>query len=105
MTDTRRPVDEDQVQRDFDTISEIRRIAWQRKPEDVMALADRLRVVLMTEILPRRRRRLYRALIDYFDDVLDDRFEAEAGADRHTARRSALEYVRDMLRGTEEDGN
>lgn len=102
---TKRPVDEMQVDRDFASIGEIRRIAWQRSPQDVMALADRLRVTLMTETMPRRRRRLYRALIDYFEDVLDDRFEAEADSDRGTARRSALEYVRDMLRGDEENGS
>ena len=100
---TGRAVDEDQVERDFAAIGEVRRIAWQRAPEDVMALVDRLRVVLLTEKMPRRRRRLYRALIDYFEEVLEERFETEAGSDPRTARQSALDYVRDLLRG-DEDG-
>lgn len=99
---SRSAVDEKQVERDFGTVSEIRRIAWQRAPQDVLALADRLRVQLMTEEMPKRRRRLYRSLIDYFDEVLEERFEAEPDANRKTARRSALDYVRDIIRGNED---
>ena len=96
------PVNEGQVERDFHTIGEIRRIAWQRNTSDVMALIERLRVQLIVEDMPRRRRRLVRSLIDYFEEVLDERFESEGGHDRKSARKSALEYVRDIIKGIDE---
>jgi hypothetical protein len=97
-----RAIDEAQVERDLNAIGEIRRIAWQRDTVDVVALIERLRVQLIVEDMPRRRRRLYRSLIDYFEEVVEERFETETGHDRKTARRSALEYVRDLIRGTED---
>ena len=100
---TKGVIDERQVDRDFHAISEIRRIAWQRDPVDVIALIERLRVHLMIEDMPRRRRRMYRALIDYFEDVMEDRFEKEGHADRRTARCSALEYVRDIIKGIDDE--
>lgn len=96
------PVSEDQVERDFNAIGELRRIAWQRNTSDVMALIERLRVQMIVEDMPRRRRRLIRALIDYFEEVLDERFETEGGHDRRAARKSALEYVRDIIKGIDE---
>ncbi|MEX2455104.1 MAG: hypothetical protein WD470_10390 [Rhodospirillaceae bacterium] len=95
-------IDEAQIERDFNTVGEIRRIAWQRDPADVMALIERLRVQMMVEDMPRRRRRLYRSLIDYFEEVLDDRFEKDGNTDRPAARRSVREYVRDILRGMDD---
>lgn len=100
MTD--RGVDERQVERDFQTVGEIRRIAWQRQPEDVLALIERLRVQLLTERMPRRRRRLYRALIDYLDEVLEERFDSEKDVEPDAARKSALGYVRDIIKGIDD---
>jgi hypothetical protein len=96
-------INEGQVDRDFAAIDEIRWIAWQRNPQDVAALCDRLRVMLMTTDLPKRRRRLYRALIDYYDEVLDERLDAEGMPSRGDLRQSALNYVRDILKSSDPD--
>lgn len=95
-------VNEEQVETDFQTIARIRNIAWQRHPEDVMALSDRLCVQMMTDVMPKRRRRLYRALVDYFEEVLEERFETEKDSRPEEARQTALNYVRQLIRGSED---
>ena len=96
-------VDEDQVERDVKAITQIRNIAWQRNPQDVMALINRLRVQLMVEELPRRRRRYIRALIEYYEDVLEERLAKMTSPDSGRIRRSAVQYLRDFIKGMEDD--
>jgi hypothetical protein len=92
-------VDESQVDLDIDTIGHLREIAWKRSPANVQALIDRLQAQIYTIKMPKRRRRLYRALIDYYEEVLEAR-EDSAGPARE--RLSPLEYARQIIKGIED---
>ena len=91
-------IDEAQVERDLATLANIRSIAWQRSPANLLALIDRLRVKLMIEDISRRQRHVYRAIIDYYEDILEERFKQEENVDPQKTRRSATAYVRDLLK-------
>ena len=91
-------INEEQVERDLAMLGNIRSLAWQRSPANLLALIDRLRVKLMVEDISRRQRHVYRAVIDYFEDVLEERFKQEKNADPKNVRRSARAYVRDILK-------
>lgn len=96
------PINEAQVERDLETIGSIRDMAWQRSPETLLALIDRLRVKLIVEDISRRQRHVYRTIIDYFEDVLEERFDKEKNARREPARRTARAYVRDFLKSLDD---
>ena len=66
-------VGESQVDLDIDTIGPLREIAWKRSHANVQALIDRLQARIYTIKMPKRRRRPYRALIDYYEEVLEAR--------------------------------
>jgi len=95
---TGRKIDEKQVDRDIAQIAAIRDMAWQRSPENLLALSERLQVILLTEDVPRRRRQVYRALIDYFEDVLEERIEKDDDTDAQKVRRTAGAYLRNILK-------
>lgn len=95
-------VDEAQLERDLKLIAGIRAIAWQRSPANLLALLDRLRVMLLIEDITRRQRRVYRTIIDYLEDVLEERLEKHEKADRAQARRTASAYLRDLLKSLED---
>ena len=91
-------VNEQQVEADLEAIGKIRNIAWQRSPQTLLAISERLQVKLIVEDLPRRQRQVYRAIIDYFEDVLEQRVEQDEATDRAEVRRTAGAYVRDFLK-------
>lgn len=91
-------VNEQQIEADLELIGKIRGIAWQRNPQTLLALSERLQVKLIVEDLPRRQRQVYRAIIDYFEDVLEQRVEQDEATDRDQVRRTAGAYVRDFLK-------
>jgi cytochrome P450 len=95
---TGRKIDEKQVDRDIEQIRTIRDMAWQRSPENLLALSERLQVILLTEDVPRRRRQVYRALIDYFEDVLEERIEKDDDTDAKKVRRTAGTYLKNILK-------
>lgn len=95
---TGRKIDEKQVDRDVAQIATIRDMAWQRSPENLLALSERLQVILLTEDVPRRRRQVYRALIDYFEDVLEERIEKDDDTDATKVRRTAGAYLKNILK-------
>lgn len=95
---TGRKIDEKQVDRDVAQIATIRDMAWQRSPENLLALSERLQVILLTEDVPRRRRQVYRALIDYFEDVLEERIEKDDDTDAKKVRRTAGAYLKNILK-------
>ncbi len=99
MTST--AIDEDQVDRDVEDIAKIRKMAWQRSPANLLALTERLQVILLTEDVPRRRRRVYRSIIDYFEDVLEERIAKDDETDGEQVRRSAGAYLREILKTLE----
>ncbi|MGB0632642.1 MAG: hypothetical protein ACPGRZ_18280, partial [Alphaproteobacteria bacterium] len=61
---------------------------------NVQALVDRLQTRLYTVEMPKRRRRLYRALIDYYEDVLEAREDSKGPA---RDRLTPLEYARRII--------
>ena len=91
-------IDEEQIDRDIEHIRELRDMAWQRSPQNLLALTERLQVILLTEDVPRRRRQVYRALIDYFEDVLEERIEKDDDTDGDKVRRTAGAYLKDILK-------
>lgn len=95
-------INEAQVEKDLATLANIRNLAWQRSPANLLALIDRLRVKLMIEDISRRQRRVYRAIIDYYEDILEQRIKEEKDTDPGKIRRSATAYVRDLLKSLDE---
>ena len=95
-------INEKQVEEDLDMLGKIRSIAWQRNPETLLALIERLQVKLVVEDLPRRQRQVYRAVIDYFESVLEERIEKDEKTDREKVRRTARDYVRAFLKSFDE---
>ena len=95
-------VNETQIEQDLDMLGNIRSIAWQRDPQTLLALIERLQVKLVVEDLPRRQRQVYRAIIDYFESVLEDRIESDQKTDREQVRRTAKDYLRDFLKSFDE---
>ncbi len=91
-------INENQVEQDLDQIAKIREIAWQRSPENLLALKERLQVKLLTDDIPRRRRRVYRSIIDYFEEVLEERIAKDNSTDRAKVRRTGASYLRDFLK-------
>ena len=89
------------LRRDVEDIAKIRKMAWQRSPANLLALTERLQVILLTEDVPRRRRRVYRSIIDYFEDVLEERIAKDDETDGEQVRRSAGAYLREILKTLE----
>jgi len=99
---TKDNVNEQQVELDLETLGKIRDIAWQRNPQTLLALIERLQVKLLVEDLSRRQRHVYRAIIDYFEDVLEERVEQDEATDRDQVRRTAGSYVRNFLKSLDD---
>ncbi len=92
----------EQVERDLELIADIRRMAWQRSPQNLLALIEGLQVKLLVENISRRQRQVFRAIIDYFEDVLEERIEKDEKVDGDEVRRSAYDYVRNLLKGLDD---
>lgn len=95
-------VNEEVVEKDLEMLANIRSIAWQRNPQNLLALIERLQVKLIVEDLSRRQRQVYRAIIDYFEDVLEERIDKDEYTDRHKVRRTAGSYVRNFLKSLDD---
>ncbi|MFT5487547.1 MAG: hypothetical protein ACI9JL_004567 [Paracoccaceae bacterium] len=91
-------IDEKQVDTDLGQIGKIREIAWQRNPQTLLAIIERMQVNLVLEDMPRRRRQMHRAIIDYFEDVLEERIERDANTDREQVRGEGSSYLRGFLK-------
>ena len=91
-------INEEVVEKDLEMLGNIRNIAWQRNPQNLLALIERLQVKLIVEDLSRRQRHVYRAIIDYFEDVLEERIEKDEKTDREKVRHTAGSYVRNFLK-------
>lgn len=92
------PIDEALVDRDLEMIERVMRFPWHRDLKHVEALTERLRVELIVRELRGSQKQLYRAIIDRFEDVLEERYEKE-DEDRDKLRRSVLAYVRSLWSG------
>ena len=90
------PVDEKRVDRDVEMVEQLSRLAWQRDLANVEALIERLRVEMIVKDYRGSQKRFHRAVIDRFEDVLEERYEKE-DRDRETTRRSIMHYVRSLI--------
>lgn len=95
-------INEQQIEADLEVIGKIRTMAWQRDPHSLLALSERLQAKLLVEDLPRRQRQVYRAIIDYFEDVLEERIEMDDATDRTQVRRTVGAYVRNFLKSLDD---
>ena len=95
-------VDEGQVERDLELIAQIRRMAWQRNPPTLLALIEGLQVKLLLEDISRRQRQMYRAIIEYYEDVLEERIEKDDDVDGDEVRRTASSYIRNLLKALDD---
>jgi hypothetical protein len=95
---TNNSVDEQQVEDDLEQIAKIRSIAWQRKPENLLALIEAIQLKLLMEDISRRQRQVYRTIIDYFEDVLEERIEKDDNTKLSEVRESVSGYIRNVLK-------
>lgn len=99
---TNNSVDEQQVEDDLEQIAKIRSIAWQRKPENLLALIEAIQVKLLMEDISRRQRQVYRTIIDYFEDVLEERIEKDDNTKLSEVRESVSGYIRNVLKSLDD---
>jgi len=99
---TNNSVDEQQVEDDLEQIAKIRSIAWQRKPENLLALIEAIQLKLLMEDISRRQRQVYRTIIDYFEDVLEERIEKDDNTKLSEVRESVSGYIRNVLKSLDD---
>jgi hypothetical protein len=99
---TNNSVDEQQVEDDLEQIAKIRSIAWQRKPENLLALIEAIQIKLLMEDISRRQRQVYRTIIDYFEDVLEERIEKDDNTKLSEVRESVSGYIRNVLKSLDD---
>jgi hypothetical protein len=90
---------EDRVEKEFDRLKLFLALAWRENPRFVQALADRIAVEHLTGDAARARRRVYRAMVDYIEDALEEREGASREAERRSEGRKS--YLRRLLEGDE----
>ena len=91
-------VDERKVEQDLEMLERFCRTAWQSDLQNVEALIERLQVEMIVQRYPRRKKAIYRAVIDYMEDVLERRYE-KIEDDRDTVRQDVLDYVAKLIQG------
>lgn len=71
--------------------------AWHADPAEVQALIDRLSVESFIDKVSRPRRQVYRALIDYLENALEEREDADPEKERKRAGRQS--YLQRLIKG------
>ncbi len=71
--------------------------AWHSDPAEVQALIDRLSVETFVDKVSHPRRQVYRALIDYLENALEEREDADPEKERKRAGRQT--YLQRLIRG------
>lgn len=89
---------EEKVEQDIALLERVCQTAWQRDIATVEGLVERMRVELIIKTFPRRKRAVYHALIEYMEDVLEQRYE-NTEHDRETVRRTVLNYISRLMQG------
>jgi hypothetical protein len=90
-------VDNERVERGYQELEKLRRLAWSLPLADAAALAERVRVELMIDKkLRRSTKRFYHAYSDYLDEIVEERAEQEAQP-RETFQHQIFAYIRGML--------
>lgn len=94
-------VNEKLIEKDLAEIENLFGIAWHNSFMTTEALLERLRVEIMISRPSRRKRRVYRALIDYIEDVLEERY-ADEEQDRPEKRKQVMDYIKGVLNSVDD---
>ncbi|MDF1720145.1 MAG: hypothetical protein P1U65_05700 [Minwuia sp.] len=81
----------------LDTIKSILGSAWRSDPVEVQVLIDRLTVETLVDKISKPRRQVYRALIDYLEDALEEREDADPEEVRQRTGRQS--YLQRLIKG------
>ncbi|WP_416900026.1 MAG: hypothetical protein ACMVY4_10130 [Minwuia sp.] len=73
---------EDKVEKEFDKLKLFLALAWRENPVFVQMMIDRLSVENLTADVTRPRRQIYRTIIDYLEDALEERTDADRKRER-----------------------
>lgn len=90
---------QEMAERRLQTLKSLLGTAWQSDPLEVQALIDRLSVETLIDRVSRPRRQVYHALIDYLENALEEREDADPEEIRKRAGRQG--YLQRLIRGLE----
>lgn len=85
------------AERRLESLKNLLGTAWQAEPEEVQALIDRLSVETFVDKISKPRRQVYRALIDYLENALEEREDADPEEIRKRAGRQS--YLQRLIKG------
>lgn len=81
----------------LDSVKNLLGSAWRSDPVEVQALIDRLTVETLVDKVSKPRRQVYHALIDYLEDALEEREDADPEEVRQRTGRQS--YLQRLLKG------
>lgn len=88
---------QEMAEKRLETIRSLLGAAWRSDPAEVQALIDRLSVETFVDKVSRPRRQVYRALIDYLENALEEREDADPEEIRARAGRQS--YLQRLIKG------
>ena len=91
-------IDDDRVERLFTQFRQALSTGQDMDLPHMQALVERFRVELLIADVSARRRRVYRAIIDMFEDLIDEKVD-KLDAQRPKGSNALIEYVRRLMQG------
>lgn len=85
------------AERRLESLKNLLGTAWRSDPAEVQALIDRLSVETFVDKISKPRRQVYRALIDYMENALEEREDADPEEIRKRAGRQS--YLQRLIKG------
>ena len=85
------------AERRLESLKNLLGTAWRSDPAEVQALIDRLSVETFVDKISKPRRQVYRALIDYMENALEEREDADPEEIRKRAGRQS--YIQRLIKG------
>lgn len=90
-------VDNNRIEKSFEELEKLRRLAWSLPLPEAAALVERIQVSLMIDKkLKGPVKRFYRAYADYLEEIVEERTERE-DQPRESFQHHIFDYVRGML--------
>lgn len=84
------------AERRLESLKNLLGTAWRSDPAEVQALIDRLSVETFVDKISKPRRQVYRALIDYMENALEEREDADPEEIRKRAGRQS--YLQRLIK-------
>jgi len=94
-------LDEPHIEKQFKQLKHFADGVWHTDLTNVEAIVERIRLELIIEQVRNPRKTFYRAVIDYLEDVVDERYKKE-NKNPEASRRSVREYIKSFLDGTDD---